>query len=252
MKNNREALIEVYEDTLIHVEHNKQKFRSSTCLRRIDTNDVPVITVVDLDTVSAINEYRNYGKICVLNMASAKRPGGGVKKGEPTQEECLFRCTNLSNSITDTYYPLNDYEFIYTKNAVVFKDAKYKYMGPIQIDVITMPAINLNKNSYFDKTNNIWIDGIVEKPIDYDKLLKKKMRGMFAEAIKNKVETLILGAWGCGVFKNHPTDVAYTFKEVLVDEGYGMYFDDIIFAVINDENSTSNNYYYFDKILKNL
>jgi uncharacterized protein (TIGR02452 family) len=99
---------------------------------------------------------------------------------------------------------------------------------------------------------NEWVNGIVEKPADYDKLLKKKMRGMFAEAIKNKVETLILGAWGCGVFKNHPTDVAYAFKEVLVDEGYGMYFDDIIFAVINDENSTANNFYYFEKILNNL
>ena len=252
MKKTREELIKVYEDTEHYIEGHKMEFKSSTKHYGIAINETPIITVIDSDTVSAIIKYRQYGRLCVLNMASAKRAGGGVKKGEPTQEECLFRCSNLSHTINGDSYPLGDFDFIYTKNAVFFKDADYNEMRHIEADVITMPAINLNRNSYFDKEKNEWVDGIVEKPPQYDHIIKQKMRAMFSTAIENKVQTLILGAWGCGVFKNHPLDIAYAFRDVLVTEGYGYHFDDIIFAVINDENSTGNNYYYFDKILGNL
>ena len=42
---------------------------------------------------------------------------------------------------------------------------------------------------------------------------------MFKTALYYEVDTMILGAWGCGVFKNDPTDVAYAFKDVLIKEG---------------------------------
>lgn len=39
------------------------------------------VKVISLDTVSAISEYNKIGRTCVLNMASSKRPGGGVANG---------------------------------------------------------------------------------------------------------------------------------------------------------------------------
>jgi len=68
-----------------------------------------------------------------------------------------------------------------------------------------------------------------------------KIRTMLSLAHKNKCKYVILGAWGCGVFKNNPVDIADAFYEVLVDDGYERLFDQVVFAIINDNNSVGNN-----------
>ena len=50
---------------------------------------------------------------------------------------------------------------------------------------------------------------------------------------------LVLGAWGCGVFRNDPTDMANNFRRVLYDEGRRNDFDLIVFA-IGDDSSKVN------------
>ena len=256
---NREELIEVFKDTKAIIE-SKKRFNSGYCSSKkiyFAPKDID-IDVVNMDSVSAIMKYymsygRGYNRLCVLNMASAKKPGGGVERGEPTQEECLFRCSNLAGQISEELYPLGDNELILTQSSWFFKDGDYKDIGHlIPANVVTIPAINLNANSYFDKEKNEWVDGLVEKPHDYDLLLKRKIRAMLSVGISSMSNIMILGAWGCGVFKNHPTDIAYAFRDILVEEHFGSKFDKIVFPIINDENSTSNNFYYFEKILNNL
>ena len=68
------------------------------------------IIVEPLDTVSAIQKWSQLGKVCALNMASHKRPGGGVENGARAQEECLFRCSNLFDVVSKDFYPLNTFE----------------------------------------------------------------------------------------------------------------------------------------------
>lgn len=99
-----------------------------------------------------------------------------------------------------------------------------------------MPAINLN--------------GLVVTDFKkYIQLNKNKIRLILSLAIKNDVKNIILGAWGCGVFKNNPVQIANFFKEVL-DEGYNSYFDNVVFAIINDHNSVDNNLEIFKSILE--
>ena len=64
--------------------------------------------------------------------------------------------------------------------------------------------------------------------------------------IKNNIDNIILGAWGCGVFGNEPDKMAKMFKDVL-EEGYK--FNNVIFAIINDHNSVGNNYNEFKKVI---
>ena len=60
---------------------------------------------------------------------------------------------------------------------------------------------------------------------------------MLIWAVKNGNKNLVLGAWGCGVFKNNPYQVASCFRQVLVDEGYGYCFDEVCFVVYGKPNN---------------
>ena len=241
-------LIEVFQDTLAQSQFqypisDTTKYNFNSILKDLYRDKSPTLTykedtskieVLPIDTVSAAVDFQ--GKVAILNMASAKRPGGGVGNGARAQEECLFRCSNLATSINPNFYPLKEDEALYTKDAIFFKDKNYDYMVPIKVDVITIPAVNLNaiaKYDVFQKTNN------------YEKLTKDKIRLMLSIPILDDTKSLILGAWGCGVFKNDPTKMAQYFYDVLIGEGYIKQLDKVIFAIINDHNSVGNNYQIF-------
>lgn len=212
---------------------------------------IPASIVIEVnDTVTVATKYAALGKTCVLNMASAKTAGGGVADGETAQEECLFRCSNLSETITQDLYPLAEDDALYTKNAVFFKDKYYNDMKMIKVDVVTVAAINLNANAKYDEVNEVWIEGLIPQPDNYWELTKTKIRTMLSLANKNKCDFIILGAWGCGVFKNDPYDIADAFAEVLVDEGYERLFKQVVFAIINDSNSVANNVEIFKEVFE--
>lgn len=237
-------LVEVFQDTLENSTNLTGSITSKHTFDEINSPRLtmykPNISVINSDSVSALTEYSKLGKTCVLNMASYKRPGGGVRNGARAQEECLFRCSNLIQVVPNSFYPLEENEALYTKDSVFFKDKNYHYMDPVVCDVVTIAAINLNENAKYDPVQNV---------SDYRKLTKDKIRLMISLAAKNGVQNLILGAWGCGVFKNDPNVMSQYFAEVLIGEGYSVDFKNIVFAIINDHNSVDNNYEIFYKNL---
>ncbi len=57
-----------------------------------------------------------------------------------------------------------------------------------------------------------------------------------------EVETLILGAWGCGVFRNDPKQVATVFASLLMHGGaYGHTFRTVTFAIPGLKDDTNRN-----------
>lgn len=194
-----------------------------------------IITFDSMDTVSAIVKYKDCGKTAILNMANAFRKGGGVEKGSIAQEECLFRCSNLF-TIKDEFYPMAENELIYTKNTTFIKDFYYNDMEPVQVDVITIAAPNLNKAHGNTENSEEFLK-------NYDSIMLKKINAMFDIAAINGCDNIILGAWGCGAFKNDPLRVSKFFNEVLTQKH--KMFDNVIFAIINDRNSVGDNYNVF-------
>ena len=174
-------------------------------------------------------------------MASYKHPGGGFKNGARAQEECLFRCSNLIHVVPESHYPLKTKECLYTENAVFFKDFYYDYMDQVFVDVVTIAAINLNDDAKYDDS---------QKDLDYINVTKNKIRLMLSLAIKNDVKNIILSSFGCGVFKNDPQIMSNLFHEILIREGYSNYFNNVVFAIINDHNSVGDNFDIFSKNLK--
>lgn len=186
-------------------------------------------------TIEAVVEEKN-GKIGVLNFASAKNPGGGFLGGASAQEESLARSSNLyETQIKDkTMYDFNrnqssflysDY-MIYSPNVLFWNDDNGNYFEkPFVADVITAPAPNKGAMIQHNRKEEIAVT---------EEVFKKRMDKVLAIAVKQNIDTLILGAWGCGVFRNESTDVAHLFKEI-IEEKYSGAFKKIVFAIYSDK-----------------
>lgn len=192
------------------------------------------ITVVDAGTFEAAAVFPTK-TTCCLNFASHKRPGGGYGAVKDicgpigTQEEDLFRRSNLP-TIMDTprikgFYPLRGTEGFFTEGVIVDKDC---FLQPLassfETTVITVPAV-VNPKGYV--------------------LVLEKLERILNIAVDNEQKTLILGAWGCGVFHNDPVRIASMFRDFLTIEFRGL-FETVVFAV---PDVNSHNHQVFARIL---
>lgn len=201
-------------------------------------------------------------KVCVLNFASATHAGGGVKTGASAQEECLCRCSTLyfaiseknmyenfhkkhksmlySGEMDSTY---ND-DCIFSPEIVVLKSDDGLYT-PLprnqryQVDVITCAAPNLNR-FYKDKP--------IAK-IDLKNIHRQRAKRILDIAKSEQEDILILGAFGCGAFRNPPEIVAEVWTEVLKEYLYD--FQTIEFAIVSQSDKPSKNFSVFERIVKN-
>ena len=200
-------------------------------------------------------------KTCVLNFASARHPGGGVITGASAQEECLCRCSTLYFAISEEKTAENFHkkhddmikqkkmdllynsDCIFSPDIVVFKsdDGNYDLLTQndrYKVDVITCAAPNLTRISAM-------ISGSTTR-VDYEKLKvvhRSRAKRILDIAKSEKEEVLILGAFGCGAFKNPPQVVADAWAEVLQD--YLFDFRKIEFAVYCKPEKPSKNYLDF-------
>lgn len=204
------------------------------------------IVTKNCSTIEAINQEKN-GKICVLNFASAKNPGGGFLGGASAQEESLARSSSLyETQIKDkAMYDFNrnqssflysDY-MIYSPNVLFWNDDNGNYFEkPLVADVITAPAPNKGAMLQHNRQDEI---------AETQEVLKSRMDKILAIALKQKSDTIILGAWGCGVFRNEPKDVAHLFKEIIAEK-YAGAFKKIVFAIFSNSEKKSSFKYFED------
>lgn len=54
-----------------------------------------------------------------------------------------------------------------------------------------------------------------------------RIKKLLLVAALNNNRTIVLGAYGCGGFKNKTEDVAQYFRKVLNEDGYKLFFDKI-------------------------
>ena len=67
--------------------------------------------------------------------------------------------------------------------------------------------------------------------------IKNKIRTIFRLGIANGHDSLVLGALGCGAFRNPPRHVARLFHEVMLEEEFKNKYRHIVFAILEDHNS---------------
>ena len=177
-------------------------------------------------------------EVLVLNMANPVNPGGGVRRGARAQEEDLCRKSSLLLALEDMkarpYYHYNR--------------SKNTYMGSDAI-VIT-PKVEIIKDEYGQLLPESVVtavltcaapclsfgrEGLSQK--EYEDMVYNRIRGMLGVSASLGYTRLVLGAWGCGAFRNDARVVAQLFFRALSDKdsaGRQLYtlFDSIDFAVL--------------------
>lgn len=187
---------------------------------------IPAVKVYKSDVVEAVNKVDSEEGVAVLNFASYNNPGGGFMRGCMAQEEALCWSGTLYNVLQkyeDTYYARNTAK----KNRGLYTDTalfnQWVWVGKKRVSVITCAAPNkslLYRYGSFSEEQN-------------SAALKSRVKYVLDVAEDRNVDVLFLGAWGCGVFKQNPHEVAGLFKKYLETGKYG--FREVHFPITKEE-----------------
>ena len=203
------------------------------------------LTVINKDSFEAAKDYSDS---MVLNFANAHNPGGGFMLGANAQEEALCRNSTLYKSLISAeakeLYNFNNSHIskvesdfmLFTPNVYVFR---YKESNLVKegftTSVLTASAPNRRGTAMLSSAKSI------------EQTFKKRIRIVLRIAIREGKKNIILGAWGCGAFGNKPNEVAEYFRSILIDEGYLKKFENVVFAIYEDEDG--KNLKIFKKVL---
>ena len=224
------------------------KFYHSPCpVHHVPTiHGKTIVKIENIDCLLAAEKLLNDGyHPAVLNMASRQNPGGGVQTGAGAQEENLFRRTNLFQSLyqftpyasnfglykSKYQYPLDrNFGGIYTPHATVFRGTEQKGYPLLdksfQMSIIAVAGINRPTLASPEQI----IPELIEP-------VKNKMRTIFRIGLLHHHDSLVLGALGCGAFRNPPAHIARLFHEVMEEEEFKNKYKLLVFAILDDHNA---------------
>lgn len=262
MKHNKEWL--AYK-AIEHVEYMDEYFKAYTLdsvrdteyynekteFNKLQRRHVTSFHLEPMDTVDGIYHSIVYGSVTALNFASYKHAGGGFLDGSYAQEEAICHESNLYNILRwmDNYYKSNMKSLnkglylsrgLYTPN-VVFNTND----NVITADIITCAAPNRGVAMR---------QGI--SPENNYRALEDRVDFMLSIAAEHDPSALILGAWGCGVFKQKASELIEIYDRLLgITERfagrakYSDVFERVLFAIPNKDGK---NYQEFKNYLNGV
>jgi uncharacterized protein (TIGR02452 family) len=202
-----------------------------------------IIVTAERSIEAAMNIDKRVG---ILNFASATHPGGGVEMGMSAQEESICRITNLFCSLKnaqknsqfyDTYSDVRYTDSIlYSKDVTIMKtdcDSPIMLDNYRFIDVLTCAAPNQRKFLLDDNTTYA--------------IFRKRINAILHVFVAHGNTQIVLGAFGCGVFRNPPNVVALAFCNE-IKENFPTAFKKIVFAVYAKHSIIDENYQAFKSI----
>lgn len=275
----REERIAVFEDTQNWIKVDEELLASIDYAKKhtqvFYEDDYPAFRLLKTyDTDITVTKSRSFeaamrlagenagSKIAVMNFANAFHAGGGVTSGASAQEECLCRTSTLypllyRRTLRDAFYahhkkldtPKASDSLVYTEGVVICKsDEDLPQRLPkeewVKVDVITVAAPDLRDRS------NMHVplvgDGAYMNDAELFGYHVKRAIHVFTCAAAKGVDILVLGAFGCGAFRNNPEVVARAYKTALAE--FPKVFKKIEFAVYCSPRDMRN-YEVFSSVL---
>jgi uncharacterized protein (TIGR02452 family) len=125
--------------------------------------------------------------------------------------------------------PFSSDSMIYSPSVPFFRDDSGRLLEqPVTASVITAAAVDASRLP----------DRAMQSQID--QTMKNRMRKVIQLAAEQQNRVLVLGAFGCGVFRNDPDRVARIQRELLVDEGLGQHFDVVVHPIMSRGGDSQN------------
>ncbi|MBY8878335.1 TIGR02452 family protein [Actinacidiphila acidipaludis] len=175
------------------------------------------------------------GPVAVLNFASARNPGGGYVNGAQAQEEalcrasalyfCLLRAPEFYAHHREVRDPFYSDRVIHSPAVPVFRDDSGSLLNtPFTAGFLTSPAPNAG----------VIARTMPERSGEVGPALDVRAERVLEVAVAHGYRRLVLGAWGCGVFRNDPVRVAAAFARLLTGDGrFARAVDEVVFAVLD-------------------
>ena len=217
--------------------YTPEQLRRLLKVKTTRTSGPPALEVTDETTQVAAHRLvvkEGCADLALLNFASARNPGGGFINGAKAQEEDLARCSGLYPCLLTQqgYYEVNRCEpsllytdhMIYSPQVPWFRTLSRDLLEEVFLaSVITAPAPNAGQVLRRNPGSLPQID----------ETLRRRAGKVLAVARDRGHRTLLLGAWGCGVFQNNPHSVADAFGKWLKSPTFNGTFDRVTFAVFD-------------------
>lgn len=208
-----------YQDSINYSRDNSEFFTNND-FNKVET----VIQVLPFTVDEALIELQpinlDWG---LLNFASFTRPGGGFITGAMAQEEAICHSSTL-------YNVLKDFKENYDDN---FNKLQNKKVTSLYENwAIYSPEIFFEKADLFVNVLTCAAPNLRNLPTKFPKKTIHEAQYSRCKFILDIFDTkrdsnLILGAFGCGVFKNDPKDIATIFKELIPRYN----FKNVVFAI---------------------
>jgi uncharacterized protein (TIGR02452 family) len=203
----------------------------------------PISSTIEIrneSTLSGIQRLLHEGcaPVVALNFASANNPGGGFLNGSQAQEESLARSSGLYASLMHAreFYkrnrrdssPLHPDEMIFSPHCPVFRDDAGSLLSDVHCAAFVSSAAP-NAGALKDS-----------RPHDMhliQEVLQRRAEHVLALMASQGYRNIILGAWGCGVFRNDPQVVAEVFMKLLRSPDWTGRFSRVAFSIIEPPKS---------------
>lgn len=242
-KQHTKEMEEKYKDEIINSIKNTKEYKDISPVPEVNNSrkENTKIRILDLDSVTALfstvlsSQESISPNVAILNFASYKHPGGMFIEGSRAQEEALCHESTLYNILKefdDSFYRINrdnKNHALYHSNLLYVPDVVFeRNEGKVIADVITCAAPNKGVACRYKMVSEE----------EYMESLRHRIDSLLYSAYDNNIDYLILGAFGCGVFKNNPEDVANVFKSFL-DIKYHNVFKEVIFPIPRDKKGVN-------------
>ncbi|KAJ7190148.1 hypothetical protein GGX14DRAFT_606510 [Mycena pura] len=197
-------------------------------------------TTLDAARTAGLRGYKR--PIGVLNFASAEQPGGGFINGANAQEESIARSSTLYASLmtptAQQFYTLHSagerggfytHAMVYSPRVVVFRTDDGAWAEPMEIDVVTSPAVHAGL-----VRRAAGGGGAIER--DIARVMRERMARVLFLFERRQVRNIILGSFGTGVFENDVDAVAGIWAELLGRPAarFAHSFHYVAFAVVDN------------------
>lgn len=223
--------INFYDDKLFKINtrfcHNDHK--PNVCVKDYTTTEAIIKCRLIADTV----------KICALNFANFLTPGGGYLTGCHAQEETICGDSTLYNILNrnSNWYDVNADSVnggLFANRAMYIPRVMFTNSMFAKCDILTVaaPDVNMCKTNYREAQ----VHDTLVKRIKFIKDILE-IEG---------VSIAILGAFGCGAFRNDSYEVASIFKDVFSNTS----ISNILYAVPTFGNRDKTSHYIFKEIME--